>query len=260
MALQQFGDRDSSNPANVQEPLALPPFQGDFVDANAVLARLRSMANPINVEGMARFGIKTTNTLGISLWDLRKVAKDIGTDHELAIALWKSGIHEARMLAAFVDDPGQVTEEQMDAWVLDFESWDVCDTVTTDLFYRTTFARRKALQWSRSQPEFVKRAGFAMMAGIAWHAKGAEDATFLPFLDAIVRGATDDRNYVRKAVSWALRNIGKRNLALNRRAVATAPSAPASCAKKTSAGEFSPSVRMRFAISAVSPRRPCRPC
>jgi|SRR3990172_2482022 len=192
------------------------------MDAHAVLARLRLMAIPKNVEGMARFGISTKDTLGISLWDLRRVAKDIGTDHELAIALWKSGIHEARMLAAFVDDPGQVTEEQMDAWVLDFESWDVCDTVTTDLFYRTTFARRKALQWSRSQPEFVKRAGFAMMAGIAWHAKGAEDATFLPFLDAIVRGATDDRNYVRKAVSWALRNIGKRNLALNRRAVATA--------------------------------------
>src|SRR3990170_1244173 len=145
MALQQFGDRDSSNPANVQEPLALPPFQGDFVDANAVLARLRSMANPINVEGMARFGIKTTNTLGISLWDLRKVAKDIGTDHSLALDLWDSGVREARMLAAFVDDPLRVTEAQMDARVRDFDSWDVCDTVTTDLFYRTPLALTKAI-------------------------------------------------------------------------------------------------------------------
>jgi len=222
MALQQFGDRDSSNPANVQEPLALPPFQGDFVDANAVLARLRSMANPINVEGMARFGIKTTNTLGISLWDLRKVAKDIGTDHSLALDLWDSGVREARMLAAFVDDPLRVTEAQMDAWVRDFDSWDVCDTVTTDLFYRTPLALTKAIEWSRAPDEFVKRAGFATMAGIAWHDKDADNATFLAFFDAIVAGAADDRNFVRKAVGWALRNIGKRNAALNRRAVATA--------------------------------------
>lgn len=187
-----------------------------------VLARLRSMANPENVAGMARFGITTTNTLGISLWDLRKVAKEIGTDHSLALDLWKSGVHEARMLAAFVDDPLHVTEAQMDAWVHDFDSWDLCDTVTTDLFYRTPFARRKAIEWSGMPEQFVKRAGFAMMAGLAWHDKDAEDSVFPPFLDAAIRAATDDRNYVRKAVSWALRNIGKRNAALNRMAVATA--------------------------------------
>ena len=192
------------------------------MDADSVLARLRSMASRKNVEGMARFGIRTTNTLGISLWDLRKVAKEIGTDHSLALTLWNSGIHEARMLASFVDDPARVTEVQMDAWVRDIDPWDVCDTVTTDLFYRTPFAREKAFQWSRTRQEFVKRAGFAMIAGIAWHDKGAEDAAFLPFLDAIAREATDDRNFVRKAVNWALRNIGKRNPALNRKAVATA--------------------------------------
>lgn len=180
------------------------------------------MANPKNVEGMARFGISTQSTLGISLWDLRKIAKDLGTDHGLAIQLWSSGVHEARMLAAFVDDPAQVTEAQMDAWVRDFDSWDVCDTVTTDLFYRTPFARAKAIEWSRASKEFVKRAGFATMAGIAWHDKDASDSTFTPFFGAIVKAATDDRNYVRKGVSWALRNIGKRNLALNRKAIEAA--------------------------------------
>jgi 3-methyladenine DNA glycosylase AlkD len=198
------------------------PASGSLMDASAVLVRLRSMADPKNLKGMARFGIEAKSALGISLWDLRKFAKDIGTDHALALALWDSGIREARMLAASVDDPSQVTEAQMDAWVRDFDSWDVCDTVTTDLFYRTPLASRKALQWSRDRGEFVKRAGFATMAGIAWHDKGANDAAFLPFLAATVRGATDDRNFVRKAVSWALRNVGKRNPALNRQAVATA--------------------------------------
>lgn len=192
------------------------------MDAAAVLARLRPMANPRNVQGMARFGINTSNTLGISLWDLRKVAKSLGTDHELATQLWNSGVHEARMLAAFVDDPRRVTVGQMDSWVLDFNSWDVCDTATTDLFHRTPFAHAKAIEWSRAPEEFVKRAGFAMMAGIAWHDKAAKDADFLPFLDAIERDASDDRNFVRKAVNWALRNIGKRNLSLNRKAIATA--------------------------------------
>lgn len=180
------------------------------------------MASPKNVEGKERFGINTTNALGISLWDLRKFAKEIGRDHAIAQGLWDSGIHEARMLAAFVDDPAWVTERQMDAWVRDFDSWDICDTVTTDLFYRTPSAREKAIEWSRAPEEFVRRAGFAMMAGIAWHDREARDAAFLPFLRAIERGATDDRNYVRKSASWALRNIGKRNLALNRKAIATA--------------------------------------
>lgn len=192
------------------------------MDVDEVLARLRSMADPKNIEVMTRFGIATTKALGISLWDLRKLAKDIPMDHGLALRLWKSGVREARMLAAFVDDPSRVPEAQMDSWVRDLDSWDVCDTVTTDLFYRTPFAHQKAIEWSRSPEEFVKRASFATMAGIAWHDRDAKDPVFGPFLTAIVRGATDDRNFVRKAVSWALRNIGKRNLALNRKAIATA--------------------------------------
>ena len=192
------------------------------MDADAVLTRLRSMADPRNVEGMARFGINPKDTLGISVWDLRKVAKDIGRDHGLALALWKTGVHEARLLAAFVDEPAKVTAAQMDAWARDFDSWDVCDQACTDLFHLTRFAPAKAVAWSRRPEEFVKRGGFAIMAGIAWHSKDANDAKFAPFLAAIRRESTDDRNYVKKAVSWALRNIGKRNLALNRKAVATA--------------------------------------
>ena len=193
-----------------------------LMDADAVLARLRAMANPKNVEGMARFGINPKDTLGISVWDLRKLAKEIGRDHRLALAVWDSGIHEARLLAAFVDEPEKVTAAQMDAWARDFDSWDVCDQACTDLFDQTRFAPAKAVAWSRRPEEFVKRGGFALMAGIAWHDKDAKDAAFAPFLEAIRREATDDRNYVKKAVSWALRNIGKRNLALNRKAVATA--------------------------------------
>jgi 3-methyladenine DNA glycosylase AlkD len=192
------------------------------MDAERVLSRLRSIANPTNVEGMARFGIKGANVLGISLWDLRRIAKDLGTDHALALDLWASGVHEARMLAAFVEEPAQVTEAQLDAWVRDLDSWDLCDTLTTDLVVRTPFAARKALEWCRAADEFVKRAGFATIAGIAWHDKVARDAQFVPFMRAIVKGSTDDRNFVRKAVSWALRNIGKRNLSLNRAAIATA--------------------------------------
>ncbi len=192
------------------------------MDADTVLAHLRSMASPKKVEGMARFGINPKDTLGISVWDLRRVAKEIGRDHGLALALWASGIHEARLLAAFVDEPAKVTPAQMDAWSRDFESWDVCDQACTDLFDQTPHAHAKALEWSRRQEEFVKRGGFALMAAIAWHDKVAKDAAFLPFFEAILRQAADDRNYVKKAVNWALRNIGKRNPALNRQAIAAA--------------------------------------
>ncbi len=203
-------------------PPAVPPHEVNAMDAEAVLGRLHSMANPKNVEGMARFGISSAKTLGISVYDLRKVAKEIGRDHRLALSLWKSSVHEARLLAAFVDEPAKVTPAQMDAWARDFDSWDVCDQACTDLFHRTRFAHAKAVAWSRRPEEFVKRGGFALMAGIAWHDRDARDASFAPFLEAIRREATDDRNYVKKAVSWALRNIGKRNPALNRKAVATA--------------------------------------
>jgi len=187
-----------------------------------VLERLRKMANPANVAGMARYGINPENTLGISIPALRAIAKEIGKDHDLAQELWASGVHEARILAAFIDDPKQVSEAQMERWAADFDSWDVCDQVCGNLFDRTPFAYQKALAGSSREEEFVKRAGFALMAWLPVHDKKARDEQFEIFFPAILRASTDGRNYVRKAVNWALRNIGKRNRSLNRRAIETA--------------------------------------
>lgn len=183
-----------------------------------VMARLKVLENPVNVAGMARFGIRSANTLGISIVDLRKIAREIKKDHELAQKLWKSGVHEARILASFIDEPEQVTEAQLDAWVKDFDSWDVVDQVSA-LIYRTPFVLDKIHEWSANDAEFVKRTAFTLIAGVACHDKTMTDADFEPLLKLIKKGSTDERNYVKKAVNWALRGIGKRNIALNRRAV-----------------------------------------
>jgi len=190
-----------------------------FLNADQIIIRLKSQADPAAVEGMVRYGINPENTLGISIPTLRAMAREIGKDHQLAEELWASGIHEARILASIIDDPHQVTEEQMERWVADFDSWDVCDQVCSNLFDRTTFAYQKAIEWSSGEAEFIKRAGFAMMAALAVHDKRAGDERFEPFFPIIVRQATDERNYVKKAVNWALRNIGKRNRHLNTRAI-----------------------------------------
>jgi 3-methyladenine DNA glycosylase AlkD len=190
--------------------------------ADQIIQKLKSLANPKNVEGMARFGINPNNTLGISVPVLRDIAKEVGKDHQLAQELWASGIHEARTLACFVDKPELVTESQMEGWVKDFDSWDVCDLCCSDLFDRTKFAHQKAVEWSGREEEFVKRAGFSLMAAIAVHDKKASDADFLKFLPIIKRESTDERNFAKKAVNWALRNMGKRNLDLNKMAIKTA--------------------------------------
>jgi 3-methyladenine DNA glycosylase AlkD len=187
-----------------------------------ILRELKKHANKANVEGMARFGINPKGTLGLSMPTLRTLAKRIGTNHDLAGRLWRSGIHEARILAALIDDPAQVTPAQMESWIKDFDSWDVCDQVCGNLFDRTRFARRKAVVWTKKNPEYERRAGFALMAALAWHDKDAKDEMFLEYLPVIERYAFDERNFVKKAVNWALRNIGKRNLALNKAAVACA--------------------------------------
>jgi 3-methyladenine DNA glycosylase AlkD len=192
------------------------------MNVDEVVARLRSLAQPGNLEGMARFGIPTEHALGISLPTLRNLAKEIGKDHTLAGELWGSGIHEARMLATMVDDPKQVSDGQMEAWVRDFASWDLCDQCCSNLFDRTPHAYRKVGEWSSREEEFVKRAGFVLMATLSVHDKKADDKAFRDFFPIIIRGATDDRLYVRKAVNWALRQIGKRNIALNREAIRVA--------------------------------------
>jgi 3-methyladenine DNA glycosylase AlkD len=187
-----------------------------------IIERLKQEADPECVAGMARFGINPDKTLGISIPFLWNLSKEIGKDHELAGQLWRSGIHEARILAGIIDEPEKVTEKQMESWVRDFDSWDICDQVCSRLFDKTPFAYKKVHEWTKRDEEFVKRAGFAMMAALVVHDKKASDKEFERFLPMIVREAKDERNYVRKAVNWALRTIGKRNKTLNRKAIRTA--------------------------------------
>ena len=171
---------------------------------------------------MARFGIESRNALGISVSKLRKLARQIGPSHALAQQLWDCGIHEARGLAALIDEPEKVTEQQMERWVRAIESWDICDGCCGNLFDKTPFAYHKAVEWSGREEEYVKRAAFALMAWLAVHDKKAADAKFLGFLPIISRESTDERNFVKKAVNWALRQIGKRNPLLNEAAIKTA--------------------------------------
>jgi 3-methyladenine DNA glycosylase AlkD len=195
--------------------------------ARAVLARLRSLADPAKVAGMARYGIHSAGTLGVQIAELRPMARELRSGsreerHALALALWDSGVHEARILAAMVDDPALVTDAQAERWAGDLDSWDVCDQLCANLLDRTPLAWRKARAWSEREEPFVKRAGFALMARLAVHDRRARDADFVPLLGLAESEAGDDRNYVKKAVSWALRQIGKRSPGLRRRAMAVA--------------------------------------
>jgi 3-methyladenine DNA glycosylase AlkD len=192
------------------------------VDCEEVLRRLHRMADPSNLAGQARFGIETSRSLGIPAPDLRKLAREVGPNHTLAVDLWTSRIREAQILAALVDDPAQVTPEQMDAWADEFGSWDVVDACCCNLFDRTPHAYSKAVEWSRREEEFVRRAGFSLMACLAVHDKKARDSDFEPLFAAIAEQACDGCNFVRKAVNWALRQIGKRNLQLRARAIEVA--------------------------------------
>jgi len=187
-----------------------------------IIKKLKSLVNPKNVAGMARFGINSKNTLGGSIPKLRTLAKKIGKNRKLAQKLWDSKIHEARILAGMVDDVAQVTEKQMDKWVRDFDSWDVCDQVCMNLFRYTKEAPKKCFEWSKNRSEFIKRAGFALMASLAFAKNEMSDAEFKKFMPIIKRESADERNYVKKAVNWALRQIGKRNKNLNKEAIKVA--------------------------------------
>lgn len=187
-----------------------------------VLKKLKTQAKPDQLEGMARYGMAVENRLGVSVPETRRIAKEIGKDHQLALQLWKTGISEAMMVASMVDIPEAVTEEQMEEWVQDFNSWDVCDQVCMNLFEKTPFAWKKIQEWSKRDEEFVKRAAFALIACLAWHNKETPDEKFIKLIPVIKPGAKDERNFVKKAVSWALRNIGKRNPKLNKVAIKTA--------------------------------------
>ncbi|MCB1430692.1 MAG: DNA alkylation repair protein [Nitratireductor sp.] len=190
--------------------------------ADEAVAALRALANADNLAGMARFGIETGTALGVSMPGIRSVAARISHDHQLAQDLWQSGIHEARILAGLVDKPHWVTPDQMKRWTADFNSWDVCDQICGSLFDKTPYTDAMIVEWAASEHEFVKRAAFATIAWKAVHDKKADDAGFLPFLALIREASTDHRNFVKKAVNWALRQIGKRSAQLHAPALALA--------------------------------------
>jgi 3-methyladenine DNA glycosylase AlkD len=184
-----------------------------------VMDKLQSKAQPEQLKGMARYGITVEQRLGVSVPDMRKLAKEIGRDHKLALDLWRTGIAESRIVAAMGGDPDKLTEEQMEDWVKGINSWDVCDQVCMNLFEKNYLAWKKIIDWSEREEEFVKRTAFSLIACLAWHDKKASDEKFTELLPVIIREATDERNFVKKAVNWALRNIGKRNHNLNQAAI-----------------------------------------
>ena len=223
-------------------------------EVESALKWLKRHATKHTRDGMSRYGLPSDNALGVSVADIRVLAKQLGRNHALAAALWNTGVYEARMLTAFVGDPARITTAQMDRWCRDFDNWGICDTLCFHLFDRTPFAWKKARQWAASPREFVKRAGFALMASLVVHDKNARDAQYRALLPLIEQGARDERNFVKKAVNWALRCIGKHSPALNASALAVAKrlaqSEKASCrwVGKDALRELaSPKVRARLA-------------
>jgi 3-methyladenine DNA glycosylase AlkD len=193
-----------------------------MTNTNDVLQKLMAKARPDQIEGMTRYGMTAEGRLGVSMPEMRKLGKELGSDHELALALWKTGIPEARIVAALVGEPANLTEEQMEDWVKDINSWDVCDQVCMNLFDKSPLAWKKIADWSGREEEFVKRTAFSLIACLAVHDKEADDRKFIALLPLIKRESSDERNFVKKAVNWALRSIGKRNPVLNKAALKTA--------------------------------------
>lgn len=232
-----------------------PPAPGDV---DAVIASLKRLGSESTRDGMARYGLPSDKAFGVPVGKMQQLAKQLGRNHELALDLWESGWYEARMLAAFLDEPERVTPAQMDRWCRDFDNWGICDTVCFHLFDRTPHAFAKVVQWSRRRDEFVKRAAFALLACLALHDKHSGDEAFVRCLPLVEHAAADERNFVKKGVSWALRLIGRRNLDLNAAAVAVArrlsdsPEAPARWVGRDALKELtSPAV-----IRRIEARRP----
>ncbi|HLY16545.1 MAG TPA: DNA alkylation repair protein [Bryobacteraceae bacterium] len=215
---------------------------------SSILRRLRAAGSAVNVAGMARYGIRPAKAYGVATPAIRAIARELRGNHELAPALWSTGVLEARMLATMVADPLRISEEEVERWVGRFDCWSVCDSACICLLWRTPFAWRKVREWSRRQPEYERRAAFALLAGLAVHDKNAADPQFRAALPLIRRAATDERNFVKKAVNWALRQIGKRNMQLCDAAIELAESLAAS---------RSPSARWigRDALRELQPRR-----
>jgi 3-methyladenine DNA glycosylase AlkD len=213
--------QSSSTPKKRSKPSAVSVSAPEW-SAQQVLAELQGLGTQRNIDGMAHFGIRAENVYGVSKAKLDALAKRVGRNHSLALDLWLTGNHDARILAGMIANPRQITSEIMDLWARDFNNWDVCDGTCCHLFVFAKPAWSRAVSWTNRKNEFHKRAGFALAAYLAYRDKSATDAPFEKFLKIIEREADDDRNFVRKAVNWALRNIGKRNLRLNRAAISAA--------------------------------------
>lgn len=218
--------KDRSQSSSIRTRLSsrsrkLARAEAKWTAARAVAA-LKRLGEKKNVEGMARFGIRARKVFGVSKPRLDQLAKKIGKNHKLGMELWKTRIHDARILGVLISEAEKVNANQMERWVRNFDNWDVCDGTCCHLFVFAAPAWKKAFAWTRRKKEFEKRAGFALAAFLAVHDKRAADEIYIKFLKAIERQAWDGRNFVRKAVNWALRNIGKRNLLLNRAAIASA--------------------------------------
>lgn len=226
-------------------------------EANAALAWLKAKGSPRVLDGMARYGLPSANACGVPINVIQRYARQLGRDHALAGALWATGLYEARLLAAYVDDPAGVTAAQMDRWCADFDNWGVVDTVCFVLFDRSPHAWRKVAPWTRRQGEFQKRAGFVLIACLAAHDKKTGDAGFLSLLPLIEQGAADGRNFVKKGVSWALRMIGERSPALHAAAIdlarrlAASTAAPARWVGRDALRQLArPAVQKRLAARA----------
>ena len=194
----------------------------NHLELDEIIEKLEKLSKPEEVEGMKRFGINPKNTYGIRMPILKKIAKDYKNNHELAIDLWKIDTRETRIIASLVDVPKMVSSKQMDKWANEFSYWEICDQCCINLFRKTDYAYDKIHEWSKNEKEFVKRAGFALIATLAVHDKKQDDKIFIDLLKLTKREATDERNFVKKAVNWALRQIGKRNNNLNKEAIAIA--------------------------------------
>ena len=200
----------------------LPDYFHSMVEVAAVLSKLKMFGSEENLVGMKRFGIRGERIYGVSVKKLREMAKQIGSDHGLAIGLWNSGVHEARILATMIDDPGLIRLQQIENWVSQVDSWDLCDQLCGNLLVDSQTARDRIQWWIKSDKQFVKRVGFVLMAEMSVRDKKSDNNLFIGYLDLIARSEPDERNFVKKAVNWALRQIGKRNCELNKIAIGTA--------------------------------------
>lgn len=213
--------QSSSTPTKRSRRRASVPLQVRWT-CRKVLEELRSLGEQRNIDGMARFGIVTKNVFGVRKPAMDELARRVGRNHQLALELWRTGVHDARILAGLIDEPELVTASQMEEWVRHFDNWDICDGTCCHLFVFAAPAWAKAVSWTSRKLEFQKRAGFALLAYLAYRDRLAPDRKFEHVMPLLIREATDERNFVRKAVNWALRNIGKRNLRLNTVAIRTA--------------------------------------